>query len=167
MVFLDGPRRAAGRRYNQFRAATGAAFLFMGVMALAGCGGGGDDSPDPNATPTPNSNAIVRGRIIEDTTRQNVSGAVVRIGNTSMTTGPDGRFELQLPGGGGAKALIVEFPAGGFQPNGSYRGSSCVDLAGGGIALRAEDLESGDIVEVEDISVFNTTTSPPPPPCNF
>ncbi len=169
MVFLGGSRHAAGRRYNRLHATTmGAALLFTGAALLSGCGGGGgNDDPNPNPTPTPNTNATVSGRIIEDTTRGNVAGAVIRLGTATATTGANGEFSLELPGGGGAQSLRVELPSDQFQSTGTYREDRCVSLASTGIRIEANRLESGDRTILGDISVFNRTTSPPPPPCNF
>lgn len=167
MVFLGGPHKAAGRRHIVWHAATCAAFLLMGAATLSGCGGGGG-TPDPQSTPTVTT-ATVRGRIIEDTTQANIAGAVVRLGDQTVTTGSDGQFEIRVPGGGAAQTLFVDLSgAGAFYSIGAYSGSSCVRLTAEGIPVAQADLENGDITNVGDIKVYSAASdSPPPPPCAF
>lgn len=167
MVFLGGPHQAAGRRHILLHAATCAALLLVGAVTLSGCGGGGGES-NPNPTPTPITTATVRGRIIEDTTGDYIPDTVVRLGDASFTTGIDGQFSIQVPGGGAARTLIVDLPPGRFYEIGSYSGSSCVRLGVQGIPIAQGDLESGDIKEIGDIKVFSSASNlPPPPPCDF
>lgn len=165
MVFLGGPHQAAGRRHILLHAATCAALLLVGAVTLSGCGGGGESNPNP--TPTPITTATVRGRIIEDTTQEYIQGAVVRLGDATVTTGVDGEFSIQVPGGGAARTLIVDLPPGRFYSLGTFSGDPCVRL-NVGIPVAQADLESGDIKEIGDIKVFSSAgNTPPPPPCDF
>jgi hypothetical protein len=166
MVFLGGPHKAAGRRHILLHAATCAAFLLMGAAALSGCGGDGNPRTDPTPIVT---TATVRGRVIEDTTQSNIAGAVIRLGDVTVTTGSDGQFEIRVPGGGDARTLFVDLSgAGAFYSIGSYSGSSCVRLTTNGIPIARESLENGDNTNIGDIKVYSAASdSPPPPPCAF
>ncbi|MBC7808978.1 MAG: hypothetical protein H7145_22825 [Akkermansiaceae bacterium] len=167
MVFLGGPRQAAGRRHIFSHAATCATLLFAGAVMLSGCGGGGGGETNPNPTPTPISTATVRGRIVENNTGGNVRDAVIRLGDVAVTTGDNGEFSIQIPGGGGERRLLVILPAGQYDSQGSYSESSCVRLASDGIVIEAGELENGDLKNIGDIGVSSTLTSPPPPPCDL
>jgi len=67
--------------------------ILMAALVLAACGNG-----DPS-NPNPGSMATVSG-VVTDATGAVIEGALVRIGNLSANTGPDGRFEIQnVPAG--------------------------------------------------------------------
>jgi hypothetical protein len=148
-------------------AATCAALFFAGAAVLTGCGGGGgDDDTDPNPNPSANTTATVRGRVVESTTRANIAGAVIRFGDVTVTTGENGEFIIQVPGGGEARTLFVDLSDRYFS-NGASGTDTCIGLSSEGIPIGKQQLESGDLVNIGDIAVYDQETGPPPPPCNL
>ncbi|MBC8139412.1 MAG: hypothetical protein H8F28_26340 [Fibrella sp.] len=175
MVFLGGSHQAAGRRHILLHVATYAAFLLAGAVTLSGCGGGGGGGEtNPNPTPTPNTNATIRGRVIESTTTELVSGAVVRIGDAIATTGPNGEFTIQVPSSTEDRILRVDLPRDQstnrslFQNVGYARNQRCIPVNSDteGFTVSRNDLEGGDNTNFGDIIVY-FFSGPPAPPCGL
>ena len=157
-------RRVARRQFL-----TGAAAVaLLGMAALAGCGGGGGD-PTPSSSPKPGNGgttATVRGRVVESTTQANVAGAIVSLGNLTATTGTDGLFTFNVPGGSDARTLLLTLPANTYFSFGYIQGAR-VALSTTGFPVAKTILTAGATTDLGDVQVFSASGPPPPPSSNF
>ncbi len=168
MVFLSGPRQTAGRKFLVASAGGVAAVLALAAM-LGGCGGGGsaDNSTNNPAITT----ATVTGRLIESTTTDLISGAVVTFGDQTTTTGASGQFTFTVPGNGDSRTLLITLPSGLYFARGDVGDANgtatCVaNIGTTGIPVDKSKLVVGSQFSVGNIKVYSQS-GPPPPPCAF